>query len=188
MATTPTPTPDIVTIVWNRPAQNQTVTVTVPTAIVQLLDWIALNEPNQQGQKYINTPNVLWSDVFALLIPRWMGLYQQGQLSAAQASVASTMAGIQGGLAQVTVTGMPTHSISGTIAGAAGAGAVVTVTPPGTAGGAMVADANGNFTFPGMANGTFTVTPSNTGHTFTPANAVVTVNNADVTGVNFTGV
>jgi hypothetical protein len=107
MATTPTPTPDVVTIVWNRPAQSQTVTVTVPTAIVQLLDWLAANEPNQHGQQYVNAPNVLWSDVMALLIPRWMALYQQGQIAAAQASVSSTMAGVQGSLAQVTVTGMP---------------------------------------------------------------------------------
>jgi|SRR6516165_3932817 hypothetical protein len=113
---TSNPTPDIATLVWNRPAQNQTVTVTVPTAILQVLDWLAENQPNQQGQPYINTPNVVYSDVFAILIPRWMALYQQGQIAAAQASVASTMAGIQGSLAQVTVAGMPAPTTTPTAA------------------------------------------------------------------------
>jgi hypothetical protein len=107
MATTITPMPDVATLVWTRPAQNQNVTVTIPTPVLQLLDWMVANEPNQQGQPYINAPNVVYSDVFAILIPRWMALYQQGQNAAALASVASTMNGIQGSLAQVTVSGMP---------------------------------------------------------------------------------
>ena len=192
MATTPTPTPDVVTIVWNRPAQNQLVTVTVPTAIIQLLDWLAANEPNQQGQKYVNAPNVLWSDVFALLIPRWMSLYQQGQLAAAQATVASTMAGIQGSLVQVTVAGMPgppapppvTYSISGAL-GANAAGAVVALSGSATA--TQVADQSGNFLFSALPNGSYIVTPTKAPLTFTPVNAAVTINGANVSGVNFTG-
>ena len=173
---------DVVTIVWNRPAQTQTVTVTVPTAILQLLDWIAANEPNQHGQQYINAPNVLWSDVFALLVPRWMSLYQQGQMAAAQASVVSTMAGIQGSLAQGTVAGMPTYSISGTITG--GAGATVTLSGASTA--TVTADASGNYSFSGLASGNYTVTASKAGFTIAPSNAAVTVNYANVTGINFT--
>jgi hypothetical protein len=183
MATTPT-TPDIVTIVWNRPAQNQVVTVTVPTAIIQLLDWLAANEPNQHGQPYINAPNVLWSDVFALLIPRWMALYQQGQMEVAQAAVTSAMAGVQASLAQVGVTGMPTYSISGAL-GANAAGATVTLSGAATA--TQTADASGNYSFSGLANGSYTVTPTKTPLTFTPLNAAVTVSGANVPGVNFTG-
>ena len=175
--------PDTATLVWTRSAQNQQVTVTVPTDILQVLDWIAANQPNQNGQPYINTPNVVYSDVFAILIPRWMGLYQQGQTAAAEASVASTMNAKQGSLNQITVTGMPPYSVSGTIT--VGVGATVTLSGAATA--TSTADANGNFTFSGLTNGTYTVTPSNTGHTFTPASAAVTVNNANVTGVNFVG-
>jgi fibronectin type 3 domain-containing protein len=37
-----------------------------------------------------------------------------------------------------------------------------------------------------LANGTYTVTPSNIGYTFSPVSQSVTVNGADKTGVNFT--
>jgi fibronectin type 3 domain-containing protein len=37
-----------------------------------------------------------------------------------------------------------------------------------------------------LLNATYTVTPSNTGFTFTPASQNVTINAANVTGVNFT--
>ena len=50
---------------------------------------------------------------------------------------------------------------------------------------AITADASGNYTFTGMANGSYTVTPSNTGFTFTPASQAVTVSSASVTGINF---
>ena len=49
-----------------------------------------------------------------------------------------------------------------------------------------MADANGNYSFTGLANGSYTVTPSKTGYTFSPANQSVTVNGANVTAVNFT--
>jgi hypothetical protein len=183
MATTLTPTPDVATLVWNRPAQNQTVTVTVPTPILQLLDWLAANTTNQQGQKYVNTPNVVYSDVFSILVPRWIASYQQGQMAVAQAAVTATMAGIQGSLAQVSVAGMPTWAVSGTLTN----GALATVTLSGASTATATADANGNFSFSGLANGSYTVTPSKVGVTFTPASAPVTVNGANVTGVNFTG-
>jgi hypothetical protein len=48
------------------------------------------------------------------------------------------------------------------------------------------ADAGGNYTFSNLNNGSYTVTPSNSGHTFTPSSQSVTVNNANVTGINFT--
>jgi Domain of unknown function (DUF4082) len=43
-----------------------------------------------------------------------------------------------------------------------------------------------SFTFSGLANGTYTLTPSKSGFTFTPASQSVTVSGASVTGVNFT--
>jgi hypothetical protein len=52
-------------------------------------------------------------------------------------------------------------------------------TPPG-------ADGSGNYTFTGLANGVYTVKPSQTGYTFSPASKSVTVNGKPVTGVNFT--
>ena len=77
-----------------------------------------------------------------------------------------------------------TYSISGTISGVGGVGAKVNVS--GTASTVVVADSSGNYTISGLANGSYTVTCSNTGYTFTPASATVTVNGANRTGVNFT--
>jgi hypothetical protein len=77
-----------------------------------------------------------------------------------------------------------TFSISGSITPVSfGSGATVTLSGAGTA--VVTADADGNFTFPDLANGSYTVTPSRTGFNFTPANHGATVNGADVSGVDF---
>ncbi len=76
-----------------------------------------------------------------------------------------------------------TYTISGTISGAGGSGATVSMTGTSTA--TITTDASGNYSFSGLGNGSYTVTPSTAGFTFTPASQNVTVNNASVTGVNF---
>src|SRR5204863_76748 len=53
-------------------------------------------------------------------------------------------------------------------------------------GGTTTADESVDFTFTGLANGSYTVTPSKTGFTFSPTSQPVTVNGANVTAVNFT--
>ena len=57
-------------------------------------------------------------------------------------------------------------------------------------GGAAVAsttaDAGGAFSFAGLANGSYLVTPAKSGFTFTPASRNVSVSGANVTGVDFT--
>lgn len=85
-----------------------------------------------------------------------------------------------------------TFSISGTVrergvglrVGAPVSG--VTITLSGTSSGTTTTDANGNYVFTGRTNGSYTVTPSQTGFTFIPASRAVTINNANVTGQNFT--
>lgn len=78
-----------------------------------------------------------------------------------------------------------TFSISGTITPTAGgSGASVALTGPAAAN--ATTDSSGNYTFTGLVNGTYTVTPSNIGYTFTPANQSVTINGSNQTGVNFT--
>jgi len=76
-----------------------------------------------------------------------------------------------------------TYSISGTIGGAGGNGATVNLT--GTSAASVTADASGNYLFTGLVNGSYTVTPSKAGFTFTPASAPAIVNNANVTALNF---
>ena len=71
------------------------------------------------------------------------------------------------------------------ISGNAGvANAVVTWT--GTSSGYTIADGSGNFAISGLANGSYTITPSLAGYTFSPTSSAQTVNNANITGVNFT--
>lgn len=54
-----------------------------------------------------------------------------------------------------------------------------------TSGGSTTTDANGNYTISNLQSGSYTVTPSKTGYTFTPANLPVTLN-GNVTGKNYT--
>jgi len=81
-----------------------------------------------------------------------------------------------------TIQSIPTYTLSGTITG--GANAIVALT--GSATKSATADASGNYSFSGLLNGTYTVTPGRLGYTVNPANQVVTVNGADVPSVNFT--
>jgi len=83
-------------------------------------------------------------------------------------------------------TAVPTFTISGTIGGPGGSAATVTLT--GTANATTTADASGNYTFNSIVNGSYTVTPSKTGFTYTPASLPATVNNANVTSLNFSTV
>jgi hypothetical protein len=76
-------------------------------------------------------------------------------------------------------------SISGTISPvASGAGATVTLSGAGSA--TTTADASGNYIFSTLVNGTYTVTPTKTGFSFTPSNQLVVVSGANMAGVNFT--
>ncbi len=51
----------------------------------------------------------------------------------------------------------------------------------------LTADVNGNYSFASVSNGTYMVTPSKSGASFTPPNQSATVNGANVTGINFSG-
>ncbi len=82
-----------------------------------------------------------------------------------------------------------TYSISGTVTTSGGSAlSGVTMTLSGSAAATTTTDSSGNYSFAGLASGgTFTVTPSLTGYTFSPTSITVTINNANVTGQNFTG-
>src|SRR2546430_2106855 len=88
-------------------------------------------------------------------------------------------------ICEILPPGTPTWTISGAVTPAA-SGVGTTLVLSGAATGTVTADAAGNFTFTGLANGTYTVTPSKTGFTFNPAKQSVTVSGANVTGINFT--
>jgi len=77
---------------------------------------------------------------------------------------------------------MPTFSISGSV-GVAGAGATIVLSGAATA--STTADGSGNYSFAGLANGTYEITPGLTGRAFSPTNQNEVVNGANITGVNF---
>src|SRR5690242_2839189 len=96
----------------------------------------------------------------------------------------------------VTVNGAPatvppftataiTWSLTGSI-GPGTNGAGTTVTLSGAANKSTTADGSGNYTFSGLANGTYGVTPSKSGFTFNPTSQSATINNANATVPAFT--
>jgi RHS repeat-associated protein len=88
----------------------------------------------------------------------------------------------------VTATsGGGTYSIAGQVTSGGVGLSGVTLTLSGAASGSVATDASGNYAFTGLGNGTYTVTPSKAGYTFTPSSQSVTVSGANVTGVSFSG-
>jgi len=81
-----------------------------------------------------------------------------------------------GTAANFSVSGQVTSNGSG-LSGA-------TVALCGASSATTITDTNGNYAFTGLANGSYTVTPSKTGLTFNPASIPQTVSGADITGVN----
>ncbi|PKN50963.1 MAG: hypothetical protein CVU55_14570 [Deltaproteobacteria bacterium HGW-Deltaproteobacteria-13] len=79
--------------------------------------------------------------------------------------------------------GTSTYTISGTVSGAVAAG--VTMALSDGAIGSTVTDASGEYSFPNVLNGGYTVTPSLSGYAFTPADRWVPVGGADYPNVNF---
>jgi hypothetical protein len=55
----------------------------------------------------------------------------------------------------------------------------------GVSSGTAITDASGNYAFTGLDNGSYTITPSKTGFTFSPTSSSKTVSGANITGVNF---
>ena len=78
------------------------------------------------------------------------------------------------------------HSISGQVSSGGSCLAGVTMTLKGAGVSTVTTDAKGAYSFGGLANGSYTITPSKTDFVFNPTESTQTVNDADVTAVNFT--
>jgi hypothetical protein len=101
------------------------------------------------------------------------------------ASLLFTSQGVVFGIAQGLRERGTFYAISGVVTPAAG-GSGATVSLAGVASAITTADDSGNYSFGGLANGRYAITPSKNGYSFSPASQVVTINGADVTDVNFT--
>jgi hypothetical protein len=83
-----------------------------------------------------------------------------------------------------TATAASTHSISGTVTGAVQSGGTITLS--GSTNGTTATNGSGIYSFSGLVDGGYTVTPSMTGYTFTPANRSITLSGTNSTENNFT--
>lgn len=78
-----------------------------------------------------------------------------------------------------------TFAISGTVTPAsAGSGTTLTLSGPSAA--TATADSSGNYSFTGLVNGTYVVTPTHSGDSFSPTLQTVTLNGANANSINFT--
>jgi hypothetical protein len=82
-----------------------------------------------------------------------------------------------------TASTAATYTISGTVVGSAVAGVVITLN--GSNVGSALTDLSGNYTFSGLVNGTYTVTASLDGYSFTSP-LIVSLSNVDSASNNFT--
>jgi plastocyanin len=81
--------------------------------------------------------------------------------------------------------GVSTYSISGTVTQGGTALPGVTMTLAGAGSATVTTDASGNYTFGGLVNGAYTVTPGKTGYTFTPTGSPLTISSANIPNSNF---
>jgi hypothetical protein len=109
-------TPDVMTLTCARPALDQTITVTIPPEVVEVLQVLSdsvtvpdMANPGQTKKKYLYAANVIWADVITMLVPYWLQQYvsiltaaQQAQIASAQATATQQF---QAGIADITVVG-----------------------------------------------------------------------------------
>jgi Glycosyl hydrolases family 16/Carboxypeptidase regulatory-like domain len=123
------------------------------------------------------------------------GAYSFGGLAAGSYSVTPTQPGytFSPPSQNVTLSGAngtanfsaiaQTWSISGTVTPSA-AGVLIALT--GQSSGTTLTDSSGNYSFTGLPNGTYSLTPSQSGYTFTPSALPVTLNGGNASAINFT--
>ncbi len=113
-----------------------------------------------------------------------------GLLSGCNPGCQTTSSATTSGAAQVstcdsgTISTTSGNSISGGVSGTGLQGVLIKLTGAATAN--ATTDASGNYSFTGLANGSYTMVPSLTGFTFRPASNVVTLSGGNGTGNNFT--
>ena len=78
-----------------------------------------------------------------------------------------------------------TFRLSGSISPqSVGNGTTVTLSGPTSA--STSADSSGNYSFSGLANGIYAVTPSRSGYSFSPSVQSVSIDGSDISGIDFT--
>ena len=86
----------------------------------------------------------------------------------------------------VSLIGTGTATASGTITGIGESGATVTLTLGGTTIATTTSSGTGTYSFPGLAPGSYTVTPTESGFSYTPLSQPATITTGNVTVAAFT--
>jgi plastocyanin len=102
------------------------------------------------------------------------------------ASSSQTLNGKNVTAVHFNATAVSTLSIFGTVTSGGSGFSGVTMTLSGAGSATATTDASGNYIFSGLTNSRYTITPSNTGFTFSPTSSSQTLSGANVTGFNFT--
>src|SRR6202008_3784701 len=92
---------------------------------------------------------------------------------------ASQAVTINGANGTATFSSAQTFTLSGPIRAAGGSGATVNLTGASTA--SVTANTSGVYSFTGLVNGSYTVTPTKSGFVMTPTSQAVTINGANAT-------
>jgi len=82
-----------------------------------------------------------------------------------------------------TASATTSYSISGTVSGTTGAA----LTLSGASSASAKTSSSGTYSFTGLKSGSYLIAPSQSGYTFTPTSASISVTSSNVTGVNFAG-
>jgi trimeric autotransporter adhesin len=90
------------------------------------------------------------------------------------------------GAAYVFAAPVSTFSVSGTVTSGGSGLSGVTINLTGAATQNTTTNSSGNYSFSGLSNGMYKITPGDTGYTFTPGSISARVNGADLTGQDFT--
>lgn len=136
----------------------------------------------QQGRELWNTNKATYVEL-AKVVPE---VEQATRVPTADGTIEIPLVLPAHGVLFVTVTPPGANTISGAISPASsGAGATVTVTQGTTTIATVTAAADGCDSISSVADGIYTVTPSKPGVAFIPASTEVTVNGADVAGIDF---
>jgi len=105
-------------------------------------------------------------------------------LGVATFALLNFLSGCAGGSSSSQSVNPNIYTISGAISpSSGGSGSTLTLSGPTT--GSTTADGSGNYSFTGLANGTYVVSPTHSGYTFSPSRQTVTINGTNATGVNF---
>jgi hypothetical protein len=81
-------------------------------------------------------------------------------------------------------SGGSSFSISGIVSGAVSSDVIMTLS--GTSTGTDTTDASGNYTFGGLAHGSYTISPSLSGYIFNPVSEAIKIKGSNIISVNFT--